>query len=83
MEYFSKMYITRICTFKIYMNTVDHAIFIFILFFHLTDVHFFGFQTHTNHKICTKVRNTFPTFGINFYNHNPTSLKHQKTSKKQ
>ncbi len=46
--------------------------YVFFFFFSFDGYAFFDFQTHTNHKIYTLVRNTFPTFGINFSSHRPT-----------
>jgi hypothetical protein len=76
-EYFSKMYNIRICTLKKLWIQWTRWFFFnnFLFIFSFDGCAFFGFQTHTNHRICTKVRNTFPTFGINFSNHKPASLE--------
>jgi hypothetical protein len=39
-------------------NIVHQTDMYFIFIFHFHGYSFFGFQTHTNHKICIKVKNT-------------------------
>jgi hypothetical protein len=55
---FFKNYNMRICTIKKIMNVVDWKDMYFIFIFHFDGYPFFSFQTHTNHRIWSKVRNT-------------------------
>jgi hypothetical protein len=58
------------------MNVVDRMNMFFCFFFSFGGYEFFGFETHTNHMICTKVRNISQAFGINFSTCKPAPLEH-------
>jgi hypothetical protein len=58
MENSSKIYKIRIYTIKKITNIIDWTNMFFIFIFHFGKYPFSSFQTHTNHSICIKVRNT-------------------------
>jgi hypothetical protein len=73
MEYFPNFYNICIENFK---NTFDQTNMYSFLFFSFGEYAVSSFQIEINHKICTKVRNTSPTFGIKFSNHKLALLEH-------
>jgi hypothetical protein len=73
MEYFRNFY--NICIEK-FRNTFDQTNMYSFLFISFGEYAFSSFQIEINHKICTKVRNISPTFGINFSNHKLALLEH-------
>jgi hypothetical protein len=57
MESSSKSHNIWICTIKNKMNIVDWTDLYFIFILHFGGYPFSGFKTHTNHRICMKVKN--------------------------
>jgi hypothetical protein len=55
-------------------NLVDQTDKYFIFISHFDIYPFFGFQIHTNHKVCIKVRNMSQLLELIF--HRPTTLEY-------
>jgi len=73
MEYSPNFY--NICIEKIGIHLTTQ-ICIHLIYFSFGEYAFSSFQIEINHMICTKVKNTSPTFGMNFSNHKLALLEH-------